>query len=122
MSMVSKAEARTVASYRVAIPTCHMLYARTSKTLCHHILLYAVAYYPILILFAVLARNMIIEIDHPSCGPIKMVNTPIKYSESETSIQTPPPTLGQHTDEILREFVGMTTAEIKVLRAQGIVA
>ncbi|EKG20100.1 CoA-transferase family III [Macrophomina phaseolina MS6] len=70
----------------------------------------------------VLARNMVAEVEHPTCGPIKLVNTPVKYSFSEPSIRTPPPTLGQHTDEVLKNMVGMSEAEIANLRSEGVVA
>ncbi|KAL3427773.1 CoA-transferase family III [Phlyctema vagabunda] len=69
----------------------------------------------------VLARDMVKEMDHEFCGPIKMVNTPVKYSESKPSIRTPPPVLGQHTDEVLREVLGMSEAEISSLKAEGAV-
>jgi succinate--hydroxymethylglutarate CoA-transferase len=72
--------------------------------------------------FKVLARNMIKEVDHPNCGPMKLVNTPVKFSYSEPSIRLPPPLLGQHTDEILRDIVGMGVNEIQRLRKEGIVA
>ena len=65
---------------------------------------------------------MVKEVEHPTCGPMKLVNTPIKYSYSEPSIRTPPPILGQHTDEILREIVGMDDGDIKSLKAEGVVA
>ena len=67
------------------------------------------------------ARNMVVEIEHADCGPIKMVNTPVKYSESEPRIRTPPPTLGQHTEEVLREHLGMEDAQIQELREKGVV-
>ncbi|KAL2057577.1 hypothetical protein ABVK25_001961 [Lepraria finkii] len=70
----------------------------------------------------VLARDMVKEVEHPTCGPMKLVNTPVKYSYSEPSIKTPPPLLGQHTSEVLREIVGMDESEIKDLRAEGVVA
>ena len=76
----------------------------------------------ILMVHAVLARGMVQEIEHPSCGPIKLVNTPVKYSESKPGIRTPPPTLGQHTDEILRETLNLTAADIEELRGEGVVA
>lgn len=69
----------------------------------------------------VLARNMVKEMEHEFCGPIKMVNTPVKYSESKPSIRTPPPVLGQHTDEVLREILGMSEEEIESLKAEGAV-
>lgn len=65
---------------------------------------------------------MVKEIEHPTCGPMKLVNTPVKYSYSEPSIRTPPPLLGQHTDEILRDIVGMDEGEIKDLKAEGVVS
>ncbi|TKA72383.1 hypothetical protein B0A49_03420 [Cryomyces minteri] len=70
----------------------------------------------------VLARDMVKEVEHPTCGPIKLVNTPVKYSFSTPSIRTPPPTLGQHTDEILTEVLGMSDADVKSLRSEGVVA
>ncbi|OJD39807.1 caib baif family enzyme [Diplodia corticola] len=70
----------------------------------------------------VLARNMVAEVEHPQCGPIKLVNTPVKYSSAEPGIRTPPPTLGQHTDEVLMEMVGLSEADIASLRSEGVVA
>lgn len=70
----------------------------------------------------VLARDMIKEIEHPACGPLKLVNTPVKFSQSEPSIRIPPPLLGQHTQEILSELVGLTDSNIESLRKEGVVA
>ncbi|RDL42142.1 Uncharacterized protein BP5553_02121 [Venustampulla echinocandica] len=69
----------------------------------------------------VLARDMVKEMEHDWCGNIKMVNTPIKYSESKPSIRTVPPMLGQHTDEILRDILGMGESDIESLKAEGAV-
>jgi succinate--hydroxymethylglutarate CoA-transferase len=67
------------------------------------------------------ARNMVVEMEHGGCGKIKMVNTPVKYSESKPSIRSVPPMLGQHTDEVLREVLGMNESEISQLKADGAV-
>lgn len=69
----------------------------------------------------VLARDMVKEMEHEWCGPIKMVNTPVKYSESKPSIRSVPPMLGQHTDEILRDVLRLSGSEIKKLKAEGAV-
>ncbi|KAI8619322.1 CoA-transferase family III domain-containing protein [Chytriomyces sp. MP71] len=52
----------------------------------------------------VLHREMIQEVEHPTAGPIKLVGIPVKYSLNKPTIRRPPPTLGQHTDEILSEL------------------
>lgn len=68
------------------------------------------------------ARGMVTEIDHPACGPIKLVNTPVKYSDSQPGIRTPPPTLGQHTDEVLTNLLGYSKSDVESLRSEGVVA
>ncbi len=68
------------------------------------------------------ARDMVTEVQHPSCGPMKLVNTPVKYSHSTPGIRSPPPTLGQHTDEVLTEILGLKMGEIENLRNEGVVA
>ena len=68
----------------------------------------------------VAAREMVTEIEHPVAGPLKMLGSPIKLSAQPTTIRRPPPTLGQHTDEILAE-AGFTVAEITELHQAGVV-
>lgn len=70
----------------------------------------------------VLARDMVKEVEHPTCGPMKLVNTPVKYSVSKPGIRTSPPTLGQHTDEVLTSLCGLSKSEVDSLRAEGVVA
>lgn len=66
------------------------------------------------------ARNMVTEIEHPDCGPIKLVNTPVKYSETQPSIRTAPPTLGQDTMEIMAKF-GYTENEVEQFKKSGVI-
>ena len=65
---------------------------------------------------------MVTEVEHPACGPIKLVNTPIKYSEATPGVRTPPPTLGQHTDEILGSILNYGKEDIAQLKAEGVVS
>jgi succinate--hydroxymethylglutarate CoA-transferase len=65
---------------------------------------------------------MVTEVDHPACGRIKLVNTPVKYSYSKPSIRLPPPTLGQHTNDVLQDLLGMTEGEIDSLKGEGVIA
>ncbi|MBB6214410.1 CoA:oxalate CoA-transferase [Anaerosolibacter carboniphilus] len=68
----------------------------------------------------VLARDMIIEVDHPVAGHLKMAGVPIKMSETQGIVRTHAPLLGQHTEEILKELLGMSTEEIDALKKENI--
>lgn len=65
---------------------------------------------------------MVAEVEHSACGRMKLVNTPVKYSSSKPSIRAAPPTLGQHTEEVLQNLIGLSTNEIKRLRNEGVLA
>ena len=69
----------------------------------------------------VLHRNMLVEVDHPKAGKIKMVGIPVKYSEAKATIRRPPPVLGEHTREILSEILGYEDARIEALKAAGVI-
>src|SRR5579863_8889810 len=66
------------------------------------------------------ARDMVVELEHPVAGMLKMLGTPVKLSAQPASIRRPPPVLGQHTDEILAE-AGYPAARIDELRAAGVI-
>jgi crotonobetainyl-CoA:carnitine CoA-transferase CaiB-like acyl-CoA transferase len=67
----------------------------------------------------VLHRNMLVEVDHPKAGKIKLVGIPVKYSETEAAIRRPPPVLGEHTREILSDLLGYDGKRIEDLKAEG---
>ena len=62
----------------------------------------------------ILAREMLVEVDHPSLGRQKMPGSPIKMSETPATARRRAPMLGEHTREVLRE-VGCTDEEIRKL-------
>ena len=68
----------------------------------------------------VIARDMVVEVEHPTAGTIRNVGIPVKFSETPGNIRRPPPRFGEHTEEVLTEF-GYTTDEIDTLRDRGIV-
>ena len=67
------------------------------------------------------AREMSVEVEHPRAGRTRVLGFPPKLSETPVGVRTPAPFLGEHTDEVLREF-GKTDAEIRGLRDSGAVA
>ena len=68
----------------------------------------------------VLARDMLLEVEHPSAGKIKQSGIPIKFSETPGFIDRPPPLLGEHTTEILLQL-GYTREDITSLKKSGVV-
>jgi len=67
------------------------------------------------------ARNMIVENEHPIAGKIKMAGVPVKFSETPGSIERPAPLLGQHTEEILDELLGLNQEEVAKFKANGVI-
>lgn len=66
------------------------------------------------------AREMIKEVYHPTAGGLKMPGVPIKMSETQGEIVKPAPILGQHTEEILKELLNLTSDEILNLQKEDI--
>ncbi len=66
-------------------------------------------------------RGMKIELDHAEAGPIPLVASPLKLSRTPVAYQRPPPLLGEHTDEVLREALGLDTAAIARLRRDKVI-
>jgi len=67
------------------------------------------------------ARNMIVTLPHPTAKTVTVLGVPIRLHATPGAADTPPPLLGQHTDEILRTVLGMKPAAIEKLRADGVI-
>ncbi len=66
------------------------------------------------------ANGLIVEVEHETLGKMKMVGSPISFSETPTAARFASPVLGRHTDEVLCE-VGYTPEQLADLRAEGII-
>ena len=67
------------------------------------------------------ARDMVETVEHPGIGPLRMLGIPFKFSGTPCAVRRPPPTLGEHTDEILAQELGMDTDAIAALRRDHVV-
>jgi crotonobetainyl-CoA:carnitine CoA-transferase CaiB-like acyl-CoA transferase len=69
------------------------------------------------------ARGVVIEMPHAKAegGTVKVIANPVRLSETPVDYRISPPTLGEHTDEVLQGLLGMDGSEIADLRARGIV-
>jgi len=69
------------------------------------------------------SRGMRLEMEHVATNgaPVDLIASPIRMSETPPDYRHAPPALGQHTDEVLRDLLGMADEKIADLRAQGVV-
>ena len=65
-----------------------------------------------------LAREMVVELEHPRAGRTRALGLPVKLSRTPGKVSRPAPVLGQHTREVLSEF-GFSPAEIEALVKSG---
>ena len=66
------------------------------------------------------ARGMTVAVPHPLTDELRLVASPMKFSKTPVQYRRPPPLLGEHTDEVLREL-GLTLDEVASLRSSGVV-
>ena len=64
----------------------------------------------------VVSRQVELQVPHPTAGTMKLVASPMKLSATPVEVRMAPPTLGQHTDEVLRERLGLSAEAISALR------
>ena len=67
------------------------------------------------------ARSIRVDLDHPVAGRLPTVASPMRFSATKVEYRGAPPTLGQHTDQVLREVLGKTDAQLSELRAAKII-
>ena len=65
-------------------------------------------------------NEMVVEIEHPTYGAIHVLGVPYNFSRSPCSVVSPPPLLGEHTDDVLAGLLEMSEDEIGKLHASGV--
>ena len=66
-----------------------------------------------------IARDMVVDMEHPTVGPLRMLGLPLRFSDTPAGIRLPPPELGADTASLLSEL-GLSSEEIESLRDRGI--
>jgi crotonobetainyl-CoA:carnitine CoA-transferase CaiB-like acyl-CoA transferase len=69
----------------------------------------------------VAARGALVPCDHPVAGRIRMVGPPVRMSETPGSVHAPAPLLGENTDDVLKERLGLDDDEIATLRRKNVI-
>jgi crotonobetainyl-CoA:carnitine CoA-transferase CaiB-like acyl-CoA transferase len=64
---------------------------------------------------------MVRTVQHPAAGEVKTLGIPFRFSDTPASVRRPPPGLGQHTDEILRDMLNVPPARIAELRGAKVI-
>ncbi len=65
------------------------------------------------------ATGMLREIDHPTAGKVRMAGLPVKFSRTPASIRLPPPRLGEHNEQVLKDWLELDDAAVAELRGKG---
>jgi crotonobetainyl-CoA:carnitine CoA-transferase CaiB-like acyl-CoA transferase len=65
------------------------------------------------------AREMLVEVEHPTLGPLTLPGIPVKLSDSPGTVRKAPPLVGEDTDEVYRELLGLTDEQLAKLREDG---
>lgn len=69
----------------------------------------------------VLHRDMLMEVEHPTAGTVRMAGIPVKFSVTPASVRLPPPLLGEHNEIILQSWLGMSAEAIDELKKEKII-
>ncbi len=69
----------------------------------------------------VLQRDMVIEVDHPTAGKVGMAGIPVKFSVTPATVRRPPPLLGEHNEEILKTWLGLSADSIDELKKENVI-
>ncbi|MBE0558088.1 MAG: CoA transferase, partial [Proteobacteria bacterium] len=66
-------------------------------------------------------RDMLVTVNQPDAGPLRIVGSPIRLSETPGRVESPAPLLGEHSAEVLRTVLGYDAPRIERLKADGVI-
>ena len=71
----------------------------------------------------VAAREMVVTMDHPLTGNAgaRLIASPMRFTETPVTYRHPPPLIGQHTEEVLREKLGLSDGDLSSLREKEVI-
>jgi crotonobetainyl-CoA:carnitine CoA-transferase CaiB-like acyl-CoA transferase len=67
----------------------------------------------------IIARDMVVRVEHPKAGAMRVTGVPVKLSDTPGAVTLPPPLLGEHSGQVLTEWLQMSAAEVERLRQAG---
>jgi formyl-CoA transferase/CoA:oxalate CoA-transferase len=67
------------------------------------------------------ARGSLVESEHPRAGKVRITGVPFHLSDTPGAVRSPSPVLGEHTEEVLRDLLGLSAAEITALRGAEVI-
>jgi len=69
----------------------------------------------------VLHRKMLLEVEHPTAGTVRMAGLPVKFSATPATIRLPPPLLGEHSEQVLSSWLGLSSEDVAKLKQKAII-
>ena len=66
-------------------------------------------------------RKIVVEVEHPKLGKIKLLNTPFKFSDTPATVRFRPPLWAEHTKEIMSDLLGYSKEEVNRLLQKGVI-